>query len=214
MRTPPAVLVIGEFDSFRRSICRAFSRIGITALCAATSAESLRLLETHAVPINLAVIDIVSPRAAILDLSSELARRRPDLPLLYVVGALPSIVRSSLEARVPYAVVAVPFSDRQIIAHAESLVSLGANAFLWRSLMADSRRISTETATLFAYQFRQTGIAALHVELLRAAKISHAIRRTRHSPAPYGLVVGLNQFGYARRLIAKAAAVIRLNPAA
>jgi hypothetical protein len=74
------------------------------------------------------VIDLVTPAAGNLDLTAELERLHPGLPVLYLVGAGKTIARCSIEAEAPGSVLAVPFTAEQLIARVGGLLNAEAVA--------------------------------------------------------------------------------------
>ncbi len=75
-------------------------------------------------PIDMVVIDAITPSAAVLDLTAEIARSRPGFPVLYVVGAKRTIVRSSIETQSPSSVLVAPFAGDDLMARIARLAAL------------------------------------------------------------------------------------------
>jgi DNA-binding response OmpR family regulator len=73
----PAVLVVDDLDSFSRLIRHALAQRRFAVFCATSAAKGLALFQAHQSQIDLAVIDIVRPAAANLDLTAELERLQP-----------------------------------------------------------------------------------------------------------------------------------------
>ena len=112
----PAVLVVDDFNPFSRLIRHVLRQRRFAVFCASSAAKGLALFQAHRSQIDLAVIDMVRPVAANLDLTAELERLQPGLPVLYLVGALKTVARCSIEAQAPGSVLAAPFTEKQLIA--------------------------------------------------------------------------------------------------
>src|ERR1700678_507112 len=122
MGQPERILLIDDFDPFSRVIRHILTRRGFSVSCATNPEESLALLEAHPSPIDLVVIDMVSPEAGNLDLSAILECRRPSLPVLYLFGARNTIVGSSIRAQAPDASLVVPFTQGQLLERVNHLL--------------------------------------------------------------------------------------------
>ncbi len=80
------VLVVDDAPSIIGTVAQLLKGLGYQVLAAATSAQALKLGETHPGRIDLALIDVVMPDLQGTDLAALLARRRPGLRLLYMSG--------------------------------------------------------------------------------------------------------------------------------
>jgi DNA-binding response OmpR family regulator len=179
----------------------------------------LALFQANRARIELVVIDILSPAAANLDLTAELERLRPGLPVLYLVSERKTIVRCSIEAEAPDSVLVSPFTEEQLMARAERLLEAAPDRQLpdeqlWERLVAASDRISSGTAMLYLYEQQQAPLAAGHMATLRAGKIHHAFRLTNDEAVPYSMVVSATDVTRAQGLIADVSVGRRLIPAA
>jgi DNA-binding NtrC family response regulator len=214
------VLIIDDANPFTRSMRNALVRRGISTLCATTPENSMALIEAHPQRIDLVIADIVSPAAPILDLTAELSRRRPQLPVLYLVGARKTIVRSSLEARAPDAVLAVPFTERNLMERVGGLLQVTVSSRklsdgrLWRRLLGNSQPLPSGTVMLYVYEPRQAALASSHTAILRAANIRYAFRPTNYAALPYSLIVRPREIGRARTLIGNLASGRQIDSAA
>jgi DNA-binding NtrC family response regulator len=127
-RRAQAVLVVDDSVPFSKLIREMLARRGFAVLGAKSPGEGLTLFQAHQPRIDLAVIDLVKPAAGNLDLTAELERVRPGLPVLYLVGTGKSIARCSIEAQAPGSVLAVPFTEEQFIARVGDLLDVGVAA--------------------------------------------------------------------------------------
>jgi DNA-binding response OmpR family regulator len=147
----PAVLVVDDFNPFSKLIRETLAPRGFAVFGAKTPDEGMALFEAHQAQIDLAVIDIVTPAAGNLDLTAELERLHPGLPVLYLVGAGKTIARCSIEAQAPGSVLAVPFTAEQLIARIGGLLDVEAAARqrpgkrLWERPIAASDRMALTT---------------------------------------------------------------------
>jgi DNA-binding response OmpR family regulator len=216
----PAVLVVDDVIPFSTLIREAFARRGFAVLGAKTPDEGMALFQAHQPHIDLAVVGMVMPAAVNLDLTADLEHLRPGLPVLYLVGAGKTIARCSIETQAPGSVLAVPFTEEQLIARVGGLLDAKLAARqrhgerLWGRLIAASDWIPSRATTLHVYEFRQAGLAASHVAMLSAGGIRHAFRPTNCEAAPYGMSVRAQDVARARRLIRQVSAGKRLVPAA
>jgi DNA-binding response OmpR family regulator len=216
----PAVLVVDDFIPFSTLIREAFARRGFAVFGAKSPDEGMALFQAHQPYIDLAVVGLVMPAAVNLDLTADLEYLRPGLPVLYLVGAGKTIARCSIEAQAPGSVLAVPFTEEQLIARVGGLLDVKLAARqrhgerLWEQLIAASNWMPSRTTTLHVYEFRQAGLASGHVAMLSASGIRHAFRPTNCEAAPYGLNVSAQDVPRARCLIGQVSAGRRMVPAA
>jgi hypothetical protein len=133
-----------------------------------------------------------------------LERLRPGLPVLYLVGAGKTIARCSIEAQAPGSVLAIPFTQEQLLARVGDLLEAAARhpngEQLWKRLVAVSDWLPEPTAMLHVYETHQAELAASHVALLSAGDIEHAFRPTNSKARPYGISVRARDVAVARRL--------------
>jgi two-component system OmpR family response regulator len=83
-KSPPVILVVDDLESLRLMITRALLRAGYHVLTAANYAQAIRLIDQLGVQPQAAVIDLHLPAVSGDELTAELRRRVPDLPLLFV----------------------------------------------------------------------------------------------------------------------------------
>jgi DNA-binding NtrC family response regulator len=200
----PAVLVVEDVVSFSKLIRKGLARRGFAVFSAKSPDEGLALFQAQP-QIDLAVIGLVTPTAGNLDLGAELTRLRPGLPVLYLAGAGKTIAHCSIEAQVPGSVLAIPFTEEQLIARVDALLEgaqrQGSDERLWERLIAVSDWIPSPIAMLQVYETRQAALAEDHVALLSAGNIEHAFRTTNCKEAPYGVTVCARDVARARCLI-------------
>jgi DNA-binding response OmpR family regulator len=208
----PGILVVDDLIPFSKVVRETFAGRGFAVFGAKTPDEGLALFQAYQPRINLAVVGMVTPQALNLDLTAELEHLQPGLPVLYLVGAIKSIARCSIEAQAPGSVLATPFTDEQLIARVGALLDGEAAARqssgerLWDRLIAASDWIPSGTAMLHVYELRQAALAASHVETLSAGNIQHAFRATNCDAAPYSMTVCAQDVDHARWLIGQATA--------
>jgi CheY-like chemotaxis protein len=137
----PAVLVVEDIIPLAKLVRKRLARRGFAVFGAKSPAEALALFQAQR-QIDLAVIGLVTPTAGNLDLAAELERLRPGLPVLYLVGAGKTIASCSIEAQVPGSVLAVPFTEEQLIGRVDGLIEAaarqGPDERLWERLIAVS----------------------------------------------------------------------------
>ena len=146
----PAILVVDDFNPFYNLIRETLAPHGFAVFGAQSPDEGLALFQAHQPPIDLAVIDLVTPTAGNLDLTAELERLQPGLPVLYLVGAGKTIARCSIEAQAPGSVLAVPFTGEQLLARVGVLLAGEAARqrqaeWLWERVVATSDRMAPTT---------------------------------------------------------------------
>lgn len=213
------VLIIDDFHPSSRFIRRAFIKRGVNVLRATTPQEASALLTAHAGTIGLVVADVVSPTAAVLDLTAEMASRLPELPIIYIAGARKSIVRCSLEARSNDCVLVTPFKEDELIERASALLHIdldrneNAADRLWKRLAAESRRFTAETAMIHVYEKKEAALAESHIAALKEAGIPYLLRATGSNAKPYSLVISARHVERARRVLERIAGA-SLSPAA
>jgi len=80
------ILVVEDEEVVRELACRGLREKGYSVLEAQNGAKALELLADRSRPIDLVLSDVVMPELGGRDLGHELARREPDLPILYMSG--------------------------------------------------------------------------------------------------------------------------------
>ena len=80
------ILVVEDEERVRKLIARVLTSRGYTVLEAARGEEALRLAETHAGPLDLALVDVVMPEMSGPDLVRQIEPLRPGMRVLYISG--------------------------------------------------------------------------------------------------------------------------------
>jgi DNA-binding response OmpR family regulator len=216
----PGVLVVDDLIPFSKLIRETFVGRGFAVFGAKTADEGLELFRAYQPQIDLGVIGLILPVAGNLDLAAELERLQPGLPLLYLVGAGKSIVRCSIEAQSPGAVLTVPFTEGQLIAcvggllDVEAAARMGRGEQLWDRLIAGSDWIPSGTAMLYVYELRQAALAEGHAATLSGGNVPYTFRATNCDEAPYSMTVRAQDVTHARWLIGQASGGRKLVVAA
>jgi PAS domain S-box-containing protein len=81
------VLVVDDESAVRRFLRRALEQSGFEILEAANGSEALHLLESHRGPIDAVVTDVDMPQMSGIGLAREIARGRPETPVLFLSGS-------------------------------------------------------------------------------------------------------------------------------
>jgi two-component system cell cycle sensor histidine kinase/response regulator CckA len=81
------VLVVEDQTAVRRFVQRALERKGFEVLEAADGSEALELVERHRGVIDAVVTDVDMPLMSGIELARELARRHPEIPVLFLSGS-------------------------------------------------------------------------------------------------------------------------------
>ncbi|HEV2086304.1 MAG TPA: ATP-binding protein, partial [Gemmatimonadales bacterium] len=85
-RSRGRILVVDDEDSVRGIVARTLQADGYEVLSAREGREALRELEEIGGAVDLVITDLVMPGMSGLQLRGELARRYPDLPLVWISG--------------------------------------------------------------------------------------------------------------------------------
>jgi len=80
------LLLVEDEDPVRSTLKRLLVRGGYTVLEAASGPEALHLAGHHSGPIHLLITDVVMPGMNGAELAEEMARLRPDTPVLFMSG--------------------------------------------------------------------------------------------------------------------------------
>ncbi len=206
----PGVLVVDDSSPFAQGMRETFANRGFAVFGAKNPDDALALFEARQPQIDLAVIGLVKAAAGNLDLAAALERLRPGFPVLYLVGADKSIARCSIEAQAPDSVLAIPFTEEQLIARVGGLLDADAAARqrrgdrLWDRLIAASDWIPSGTTMLYVYELRQAALAEGHAATLSGGNVQYAFRATNCDAAPYSMTVRAQDVTHARWLIAEA----------
>jgi len=118
----PTILLVDGFIPLSKLLTEPLQHLGFTVFCAANPEDGLALFQEQKAKIDLVTIDILSPKAGNLDLTAELERLRPGLPVLYIAGARMTVARCSLAADTPDFVLVAPFTAKEFIQRVEDLL--------------------------------------------------------------------------------------------
>jgi CheY-like chemotaxis protein len=215
-----AVLVVDSLDLFSGLILPALARSGYPVHRAASADQVLAQFRQLRSQIDLVVLEMVMPGSENFDLAAELARLRPGLAVLYLVGSEPTIARASIEAQSPASVLASPFTEEEFIQRVTGLLNTTAAAHqqsgeqLWDRLIEASDQISSGVALLYLYELAHSALAADHAAMLRSGGIPYAVRPTNYEACPYSIIVPVREAARARALIAEVSVDKRLISAA
>jgi DNA-binding response OmpR family regulator len=118
----PSILVVDDDISIRRWIQRALLKDGYASVAAASTSEGLAIFQAEA-GIHLAIVDMLLPGDAGLDLAAELGRRQPGLRILYISGCVGSIAMEAIARTSPELVLLKPFTAAALIARVHRLMA-------------------------------------------------------------------------------------------
>jgi PAS domain S-box-containing protein len=90
------ILLVEDEPRVRSLVARGLEERGHRVLVASSGAEALTAEAAHRGPIDLVVTDLVMPKMTGLQLATELERRRPGLPILFVSGYAAEIAGRTL----------------------------------------------------------------------------------------------------------------------
>jgi two-component system cell cycle sensor histidine kinase/response regulator CckA len=117
------VLVVDDETPLRRFLQACLKYGGYDVIEAGSADEAVRLVQAHSGAIVLAVLDILLPGASGLDLSNELLRHRPEVPVLYITGLMDSIAVEGIALRRPQCVLRKPFTATQLMSRVNMLLA-------------------------------------------------------------------------------------------
>jgi CheY-like chemotaxis protein len=122
------VLLVEDDDAVRAVLARVLAREGFPTLLAGSAAEALRLFERAPRPPAILVSDVILPDRPGPVLARALARRRPDLPVLFISGyeAEDLQSRGDLPAGVP--LLPKPFTPADLVQAIRSCLAAQARA--------------------------------------------------------------------------------------
>jgi len=110
----PTILVVDDEDVILTFVAAVLKRSGFRVLAAPDSDEALRLTQSGAEPLDLAVLDIIMPETNGPQLYLALRRYYPNLRVLYISGFHPEEVsRRCGGARADF--LKKPFTSEQLL---------------------------------------------------------------------------------------------------
>jgi DNA-binding response OmpR family regulator len=119
----PAILIVDDDPSIRTFIQRILARHGYASIEAADASQGLSAFALDDVEIWLAIVDMILPGNAGLDLAAELGRRQPGLRILYISGCVDSIAMEAIARSSPEHVLLKPFTEALLIDRARRLMA-------------------------------------------------------------------------------------------
>jgi two-component system, cell cycle sensor histidine kinase and response regulator CckA len=117
----PLILVVDDFESVRTLITLALLRAGYHVLSASSQAEAIALVDRLRLQVSAAVIDLHFPITSEDQVTTELRRRQPDLPLVFL-----SAGGHDQDALLPGLLLEKPFSFRALCTILANLLALSA----------------------------------------------------------------------------------------
>jgi DNA-binding response OmpR family regulator len=119
----PTILIVEDEARIRKLVRTALSKAGYAVLEAAGGPEALAIIRSFDADIPLAILDIMMPGINGLDLANQLGVERPATQILYISGLEDSVAVETITRAAPQAMLAKPFTPRQLIDRVESLLS-------------------------------------------------------------------------------------------
>jgi two-component system, cell cycle sensor histidine kinase and response regulator CckA len=111
----PTILVVDDEAAVRRFACRVLERAGYGVLEATDGAEALELVQSHRVPLEAVVSDIVMPRMNGVELMQALSTCEPELPVILMSGYATAAL-GELGIVSPCSILPKPFSGERLLA--------------------------------------------------------------------------------------------------
>ena len=129
----PLILVVDDLESVRNVITLALLRAGYHVLTASTQGEAVGLLDRLKLRLNAAVIDLHFPVVSGDEVTAELRRRQPDLPLIFL-----SAGGHDQDVLLPGLLLEKPFSFKALRSILANVLAMSADGnpnpfLLWRS---------------------------------------------------------------------------------
>jgi two-component system cell cycle sensor histidine kinase/response regulator CckA len=115
----PLILVVDDFESVRTLTTLALLRAGYHVLSASSHAEAIALLDRLKLQLSAAVVDLHFPITSEDQVITELRRRQPDLPLVFL-----SAGGHDQDALLPGLLLEKPFSFRALCTILANLLAL------------------------------------------------------------------------------------------
>jgi PAS domain S-box-containing protein len=109
-RGTETILVVEDDEMVRNLVRDTLSRHGYQVLDAAESVEARRKSDNHKGAIQLLITDVIMPRVNGRDLAIQLARRRPEMKVLYMSGYTDNMILNSGIAHGEVAFLQKPFT--------------------------------------------------------------------------------------------------------
>jgi DNA-binding response OmpR family regulator len=120
------VLLVEDEAEVRRMAARSLRAEGYTVLEAADGQEALRMISDRSSEVALVLTDLAMPRLGGLDLSAELARIAPRVPVLFMTGYTSSEAMRRGALRRGYPLIEKPFTPEELATRVRTAVDLAA----------------------------------------------------------------------------------------
>ncbi|NVB79967.1 MAG: response regulator [Kofleriaceae bacterium] len=109
-----AILVIEDEPALRNVVVVVLAEAGYRVRVASTPTEAIELAAETGIPIDLLITDVVMPEMSGPKVAGEIARSRPDLPVLYMSGYVGNALsQHGLDERAP--LLRKPFTPEQLL---------------------------------------------------------------------------------------------------
>ncbi len=122
MITPPLISVVDDDESVRESLPDLLREFGFAARAFSSAEEFLAsdcIAETRCLVLDVAMADMTGP-----DLQKELARRRQEIPIIFITAHADETVRPRLLERGAVECLSKPFSDTALLAALNAALSV------------------------------------------------------------------------------------------
>jgi PAS domain S-box-containing protein len=116
------VLVVEDEDDVRNIVVRILARHGYGVLAAEDPAVALSVSRAHAGAIDLLITDMVMPIMNGVELADQLARERPDMPVLFMSGYTNGALAQARLEQDPGIFLAKPFGPGELLDRVAALV--------------------------------------------------------------------------------------------
>ncbi|HTS29652.1 MAG TPA: response regulator [Bryobacteraceae bacterium] len=117
------ILVVEDDPSVRTWIQQILHEHGFASVGVGDTQKALSVFDRDDVEVYLAIVDMILPGDAGLDLAAELARRHPGLRILYISGCVDSIAMEAIAWNSPELVLLKPFSEESLLERVRWLIA-------------------------------------------------------------------------------------------
>jgi two-component system, cell cycle sensor histidine kinase and response regulator CckA len=116
METQRLILVVDDDQIVRMLVGRILDQAGYRCLVVSGAQEALSALESQHPDIGLVLTDIVMPGASGLALGAQIAERWPEIPVVYMSGYTPEVLRQR-GVELPDSFITKPFTIEELVAN-------------------------------------------------------------------------------------------------
>ncbi|MEV4278600.1 hybrid sensor histidine kinase/response regulator [Actinoplanes xinjiangensis] len=109
------ILMAEDEDDLRQITARILTRAGYHVLAATGGAEAIHFAQTHPGPIHLLLTDVIMPRMMGNEVASQVQRRRPGIPVLYMSGYAEPVLTENGTLPDGVTLVEKPFTSRELL---------------------------------------------------------------------------------------------------